>query len=84
MTHDMQDLISTVNFDMNKIGWDLAHTISEVQKQTLRFHVKKDLVAFNCQLSSICIKPFTLKLIMKSNVDQDFNYIVNLWAVDET
>jgi len=84
MTHDMQDLISTINVDMDNIGLDLAHKISEVQKQTLKFHVKKDVVAFNCKLSSICIKPFTLKSIMKSNVDQDFNYIVDFWAVDET
>ena len=43
IAHDMQDLISTINVDMSKIGWDLAHTITEVQKQTLKFHVKKDI-----------------------------------------
>ena len=84
MTHEMEDLISTINVDMSKIGWDLVHTITEVQKQTLKFHVKKDIVAFNCKLSDICIKPFTLGSIMKSNVDQDFDYIVNFWAVDES
>ena len=41
MTHDMQDLISTINVDMDNIGWDLAHTILEVQKQTLKFHIEK-------------------------------------------
>ena len=27
MTYEMEDLISTINVDMNKNGWDLGHTI---------------------------------------------------------
>ena len=80
----MEDLISTINVDMDRIGWDLGHTIIEVQKQTLKLHVKKDMVAFNCKLSDLCIKPFTLGSLMKSNVDQNFDYVVDFWAVDES
>ena len=42
------------------------------------------MVAFNCKLSDLCIKPFTLGSLMKSNVDQNFNYVVDFWAVDES
>ena len=73
MTHEMEDLISTINVDMDRIGWDLGHTIMEVQKQTLKYHVKKDMVAFDCKLADLCIKPFSLGTLMKSSVDTNAN-----------
>ena len=30
MSFEKRDLISRISFDMQKIGWDLAHTIMEV------------------------------------------------------
>ena len=56
----------------------------EVQKQTLKYHVKKDMVAFDCKLADLCIKPFSLGSLMKSSVDTHFNYVVDFWAVDDS
>ena len=48
MTYDNRDLISRISFDMERIGWDLASTITEIQQQRIKFHGKRDLVILTC------------------------------------
>ena len=84
MTHTIEDQISTLNVDLEKIGWNLGHTILEVQNHALKYHVKKNMVAFDCKLVDICINPFSLRTLMKSNVEPNANYVVDFYAVSDS
>ena len=71
MIFERRDLVSRISFDMQKIGWDLAHTTMEVQQQKLRYHRKINLVMMDCRQAVLCINTFSLKTVLKTKVAQD-------------
>ena len=78
-----RDLISRISFDMERIGWDLASTITEIQQQRIKFHGKRDLVALSCRQSALCLNTFSLKSVLKTKVAQDVGYIVDFMAIND-
>ena len=68
---------------MQKIGWDLAHTIMEVQQQKISVHDKRNFVKMDCRLAVLCLNTFSLKTVLKMKVAQDVGYIVDFMAINK-
>ena len=66
MIFERTDFVTRLSFNMQTIGYDLAMTIMEVERQRLGVHGKKNLVKRDCRLAALCINTFSLKSVLQS------------------
>ena len=75
--------VTRLSLNMMNIGYDIANTILELQRQKLELHGQKKLVKKDCRLSALCINTFSLKSVLQSKVAENIGYIVDFMSVDQ-
>ena len=67
---------------MLNIGFDLAATVVEFQRQKMNLSGQKELIRMDCRLVGLCVNTFDLKALLRTEVANNIGFIVNFISVD--
>ena len=83
LKYERTDLNTRLSYNLLDIGFDLASTIIEFQRQKLDLSDQKEVIRMDCRLIGLCVNTFDLKSIQKAKVANNVGFIVNFISLNE-